>query len=441
MVSKRMDTVDPPKPAKINILILGGGGREHALAKQIQASPVCDRLFITPGNAGTALCGRNVPLDISDFDALTAWVSENDIHLVVAGPEEPLVLGLADRFAAHPGLGEVAFLGPGADGARLEGSKAFAKDFMMRHGIPTAPYRSFSRAELPAAQGYLKHLDPPYVLKADGLAAGKGVLICPDHQTAARSLDEMLGQQLFGKASSTVVIEAFLRGREVSVFVLTDGTHYKILPSAKDYKRVGEQDRGPNTGGMGTVSPVPFAHAEFMSKVEERIIKPTIAGLTADGVAYKGFLFFGLMEVKGDPYVIEYNIRMGDPEAQVVLPRLRSDLAKLLWATATGRLQEEQIEILPDAAVSVVLASGGYPGPYQTGFPIGLPQEDSEVQVFFAGVKEADGKLLTSGGRVMAVTGMGDSIKAARERAYRHADTVQYQEKYCRRDIGLDLID
>lgn len=424
----------------MRVLILGGGGREHALAVKISRSPLCDALYIAPGNPGTAQCGTNVALGLLDFKAIGAFAVQNSIDLVVVGPEEPLVKGLGDYFAAEPGLQHIHFVGPGAEGALLEGSKAFAKAFMKRHNIPTAAYRSFSCDGFEEAVEFLSQLPPPYVLKADGLAAGKGVVICSHSQEAGEVLEEMLCRQKFGEASKTVVIEEFLEGKELSVFVITDGKHYCMLPSAMDYKRVGEHNTGANTGGMGAVSPVPFASEALMKKIEQQVVIPTINGLKQDGIAYCGFVFFGLMIVEEQPYVIEYNVRLGDPEAEVVLPRLKTDLLELMLKCCTGRLQDCNAVITPETAVTVMLCSGGYPGTYETGMEISGLEKTGEAMVFYAGVTEKAGRMLTGGGRVMAVTALAETLEKARETVYKEVGEIDFKGKYFRRDIGKDLL-
>ncbi len=423
----------------MRILLLGSGGREAAIAKKLSESPLCEALFIAPGNGGTMQYGANVAIKPTDFEAVAGFVESSAIDLLVVGNEDPLVAGIRDFFAEkNPGL---KIAGPGADGAALEGSKDFAKRFMARHGIPTARYRSFTAADIDEADRFLESLSAPYVLKADGLAAGKGVLIIDDLAQAKASLREMLGG-MFGKSSATVVIEEVLSGIECSVFVLTDGHGgYRILPVAKDYKRVGEGDTGLNTGGMGAVSPVPFADETFMQKVEERIIRPTVDGLIKDGIDYRGFIFLGLINVGGDPMVIEYNVRMGDPETEVVMPRLRSDLVALLEATANGNLGDLAAEIDPRTAVTVMLVSGGYPGSYPKGKEITGCLNPAESTIYHAGTAiDADGRLVTSGGRVMAVTSLGADIPDALAKSYAAADAIHFDGKYCRRDIGQDLM-
>ncbi len=429
----------------MNVLVLGSGGREHASAWKIKQSKSCDKLFCMPGNPGTAQIATNLSGSVRDFEAVKKAVGENSIELVVVGPEDPLVNGLRNKFAADAELRDVLFVGPGAEGAQLEGSKDFAKAFMFRHNIPTAAYRSFTSESLEQAYKFLETLPAPYVLKADGLAAGKGVLIPETLEEAKSSLKEMLGG-MFGAAGNTVVIEEFLKGIEVSVFVLTDGKDYLILPEAKDYKRIGVGDKGLNTGGMGSVSPVGFADAEFMGKVEERIIKPTVEGLRKDGIDYKGFIFIGLMNCDGDPYVIEYNVRMGDPETESVMTRIDSDLLEHLVATAKGELSTQKMEISPNGALTVVCVSGGYPQSYGKGYEM-MGSElltsynpANNVKVFHAGTSMKDGKLVTSGGRVLAVTVNGNGIENCRNEIYAEIDRIYYTNKYYRSDIGLDLL-
>ena len=429
----------------MNVLVLGSGGREHAIAWKIKQSKNCETLYCLPGNPGTAQIATNLAGSVNDFEAVKAAVLENNVSLVVVGPEDPLVNGLKDKFAADSELDNVLFVGPSQKGAMLEGSKDFAKEFMSRHGVPTAAYQSFTSANIEQADKFLESLEAPYVLKADGLAAGKGVLIPETLEEAKASLREMLGG-MFGAAGNTVVIEQFLRGIEVSVFVLTDGKDYLILPEAKDYKRIGVGDKGLNTGGMGAVSPVGFADAEFMSKVEERIIKPTVEGLAADGIDYKGFIFIGLMNCGGDPYVIEYNVRMGDPETEAVMTRIDSDLLSHLVAAAKGELAGEKIEISEEGALTVVCVSGGYPQSYGKGYEIfgseyleGSSAGD-KIKIFHAGTTMKDGKLVTSGGRVLAVTYNGKGIEKSREEIYPEIDKIMYTNKYYRSDVGLDLL-
>lgn len=431
----------------MKVLVLGSGGREHAIAWKIKQSERCSALFCLPGNPGTARIAENLSGSVKDFDAVKGQVLRHGIDLVVAGPEDPLVEGLRDFFESDPQLRQVLFVGPGRSGARLEGSKDFAKDFMIRHGIPTAAYRSFTADRLPEADRFLDGLQAPFVLKADGLAAGKGVLIVEDREEAKRQLREMMNGK-FGAAGRTVVIEEFLRGIEVSVFVLTDGRDYLILPEAKDYKRIGEGDTGLNTGGMGAVSPVPFADGAFMEKVESRIIRPTIEGLRKDGIDYRGFIFLGLMNCGGDPYVIEYNVRMGDPETEAVMTRIDSDLLAHLAAAARGELAGEKISVSPQSALTVVCVSGGYPESYGKGFEItGSPYlaadgcgAEGAVTVFHSGTALHQGKLVTAGGRVLAVTVNGKDLSTCREAAVKEVEKIRFAGKYYRRDIGMDVL-
>ncbi len=452
------------------ILLLGSGGREHAIAAGLAASVRCDELFIAPGNAGTAACGTNVDISVNDFAAIRDFVAEKGIEMIVVGPEEPLVRGIVDFFD-----GSVPIVGPSAAGAQLEGSKDFAKAFMARHGVPTAGYRSFTAQTLAEGEAFLESLTPPYVLKADGLAAGKGVVIPETLAEAKAELREMLGGK-FGAAGSRVVIEEFLRGIECSVFVATDGVSYKILPTAKDYKRVGEGDTGLNTGGMGAVSPVPFADAEFMRKVEERIVRPTVDGLRKDGMDYKGFVFIGLMNVEGEPMVIEYNVRMGDPETEVVFPRITSDVVEMMEAIATGRLEEYDLQVSPLCAVTVVAVSGGYPGEYKKNYEIIFSQEsrvksqESGVRsqesgyveqkpvafatqkthnsslvthnstIFHSGTMFQGDRVVTAGGRVLAVTSLAQTLPEALAASYAVLENISFTDIYYRRDIGRDLI-
>lgn len=421
-----------------NILLLGSGGRESALARKLSQSELCGNLFIAPGNGGTGRYGTNVALSPLDFDALAAFVDENNIDLVVAGNEDPLVAGIYDYFATRG----VPVLGPSKEGARLEGSKDFAKQFMMRHGIPTARYSSFTAGTAEEGCRFLESLKPPYVLKADGLAAGKGVLIIDNLDEAKEALRSMLSG-MFGKSSATVVIEEFLSGIECSVFVLTDGNGgYRILPEAKDYKRIGEGDTGLNTGGMGAVSPVAFADAEFMRKVEERIIRPTVDGLRADNILYRGFIFFGLINVGGDPMVIEYNVRIGDPETEVVMPRVTGDLVQAALAAASGDLADVPMGVDPRAATTVMMVSGGYPGSYPKGFKItGLSSEPDDCIYFHAGTAlTPEGDVVTSGGRVIAATALAPTVSEALAKSYAAVDAISFEGKYFRRDIGRDLL-
>ena len=423
----------------MNILIVCNGGREHALAWKMRQSINCDHLFVAPGNAGTALEALNVPIGIYDFKELGDFCVSHKIELVVVGPEGPLVSGIRDYFEADPLLETILLVGPGKAGAQLEGSKDFSKQFMVRHGIPTAKARTFHTNQVTEALHYLESCTPPIVLKADGLAAGKGVIISPSIPAAQAAIREMLEENKFGEASAKVLVEEFLTGIEVSVFVLTDGKDYVILPEAKDYKRIGEGDTGPNTGGMGAVSPVVFADASFMRKVEEKVIKPTVYGLKKEHIPYKGFIFIGLMNVKGEPYVIEYNARMGDPETEVVLPRIKNDLVELLTATAKGELKGRKIEQEDFTSVAVVLVSGGYPDEYQKGKVIaGLGKSENAI-IFHSGTRQDQENVLTDGGRVLAVTGKGKDLKEASENAYGAISGIHWDKLYFRKDIGLDL--
>ncbi len=425
----------------MNILLIGSGGREHALAWKMAQSPKLTNLFTAPGNAGTQELGKNVDIDTSNFNEVKKFVLEKNIDIVVVGPEAPLVEGIHDFFLADDKLRKVSVIGPEKDAAMLEGSKDFAKEFMMKYKIPTAAFKTFDKSNIEEAYSFLESLTPPYVLKADGLAAGKGVLIIDSLQKAKAELKEMIENERFGDASRKVVIEEFLSGIELSVFVLTDGKSYLILPSAKDYKRIGEGDTGPNTGGMGSISPVPFADELFMQKIEKRIIKPTIDGLQKEGLRYKGFIFFGLIKVEDEPYVIEYNVRMGDPESESVIPRIKSDLVELFEAVGNGSLNEKTVEFDEDFFASVFLVSGGYPGSYEKGKVMTGLDETDDCILFHAGTKvDENGRVVTNGGRVLAVTASGKTMKDALGKAYDNAEKIDFEGKYYRKDLGKDLI-
>lgn len=423
----------------MNVLVVGSGGREHTLSWKIAQSSMCEKLFIAPGNAGTATLGQNVPISVDDFESLKTLVLENDISMVVVGPEDPLVKGIYDFFKDDDSLKEVTVIGPSKKGAQLEGSKEFSKKFMQKHDVPTAAYQSFTKDTLDQGSAFLETLDPPYVLKADGLAAGKGVLIIDDLQEAKIELKSMLADAKFGTASAKVVIEEFLDGIELSVFVLTDGKNYKVLPAAKDYKRIGEGDSGLNTGGMGAVSPVPFADKFFLEKVEDRIIKPTIKGLQEEEIQYQGFIFIGLMNVNGDPYVVEYNVRMGDPETEVVIPRIKSDLLNLFKGIGDGTFSEKDFYVDQDTAVTVMLVSGGYPESYEKGKVMTGWEDCQGSFLFHAGTKQDHERVLTNGGRILAITSMGRDMETALAKSFENAEKIKFDKKYYRKDIGFDL--
>lgn len=424
----------------MNVLVIGSGGREHALSWKIAQSSMCEKIFIAPGNSGTKLIGENVDIKVTDFEAIKKLVIEKSVEMVVVGPEDPLVLGISDFFQQDQELKEVCLIGPSKEGAKLEGSKEFSKQFMEKYSIPTAKYQSFTKENLEEGYAFLETLSAPYVLKADGLAAGKGVLILDDLNEAKQELKLMLAESKFGAASDKVVIEEFLEGIELSVFVLTDGKNYKVLPSAKDYKRIGEGDNGLNTGGMGAISPVPFADKFFLEKVENRIIKPTIEGLREEKIDYKGFVFIGLMNVNGDPFVIEYNVRMGDPETEVVIPRIKSDLLNLFKGISDGTFGEKDFYVDEDYAATVMLVSGGYPEAYQKGKVITGLEKVENGMVFHAGTKDDGDKIVTNGGRVLALTSFGRNIEDATTKAFANAELIEFEGKNYRKDIGLDLL-
>lgn len=423
----------------MNILILGSGGREHAFAWKIKQSTKCDKLFVAPGNAGTAQIAQNINIGVNEFEKIKELVLSESIEMVVVGPEDPLVNGIVDFFKNDRALKKVKIIGPDAAGARLEGSKDFSKNFMLKYGIPTARCETFTKKNLQAGIEYIAKSQGPFVLKADGLAAGKGVIITEDKQEAQQSLRDMLEGGKFGAAGNTVLIEQFLKGIELSVFVLTDGSNYVILPEAKDYKRIGVGDTGLNTGGMGAVSPVPFADEAFMKKVEDQVVKPTLAGLKAEGIHYAGFIFIGLMNDNGNPYVIEYNVRMGDPETEVVLPRIKTDLLRLFNATAKGTLDKIKLNVSKNHVITTMVVAGGYPEDYRKGDAMQIPDEDVDKLVFHAGTKPENGQVLTNGGRVIALSGVGRTMKSALKKSQSLAKQVKFKGAYFRKDIGKDL--
>lgn len=423
----------------MNVMVIGSGGREHAIAWKLAQSNNIDNLYIAPGNAGTDSVGQNVNIAVSDFEGIKSWVIEHGVNMVVVGPEDPLVNGIRDFFLSDPALRNVAVIGPGKDGAMLEGSKDFSKAFMARHAIPTAAYQTFDETNLEDGYAFLETLKPPYVLKADGLAAGKGVLILNNLDEAKSELKAMIEEAKFGDASARVVIEEFLDGIELSVFVLTDGIDYKILPEAKDYKRIGEGDTGLNTGGMGAISPVSFAPGEFLKKVEERVVKPTINGLQDEDIDYRGFIFIGLMNVGGEPYVIEYNVRMGDPETEVVIPRIKSDLLDLFEGVAEQTLGKKSFEVDPRTAATIMLVSGGYPESYEKGKVMTGLDRVQNTTLFHAGTKKEGEDVVTSGGRVIALTSFGEDLRDALNKSYESAELIDFDKKYYRKDLGRDL--
>ena len=424
----------------MTILLLGSGGREHALAFKLLQSPKCDKLYVAPGNAGTAAIATNIPINYTDLQAIRTFAIAEKVDMVVVGPEDPLVLGIYDFFKNDATLNHIPVIGPSKRGAQLEGSKEFAKEFLVKHKIPTAAYDSFTAATVEEGCAFLETLQPPYVLKADGLAAGKGVLIIQDLEEAKSELRNMLVHAKFGTASAKVVIEEFLDGIELSCFVLTDGKNYKVLPTAKDYKRIGEGDTGLNTGGMGAISPVPFADGVLLEKIETRIVKPTVEGLQKDGIEYKGFIFIGLIIVKDEPIVIEYNVRMGDPETEVVIPRVKSDLVELFQAVADVRLNTIALEIDERSATTIMVVSGGYPEDYGKGFEISGLDKVEDSLVFHAGTKSENGKVVTNGGRVIAITSFGDDFREAIKKSYQNIDRLHFDKMYFRKDIGFDLL-
>lgn len=428
-----------PKLYTVNVLVLGSGGREHAICWKLSQSPKLNKLFIAPGNAGTAELGMNLAVSVNDFEAIKQLVLDQDIDLVVVGPEDPLVNGIHDFFINDPDISHITVIGPQQEAARLEGSKEFAKEFMKRHGIPTAAYQSFTTDTLEDGYAFLQSMKPPFVLKADGLAAGKGVLIIQDLEEAKQQLKAMLVDAKFGQASKTVVIEEFLSGIELSCFVLTDGHDFKILPQAKDYKRIGEGDTGLNTGGMGAISPVPFVDDEFLSKIRRKIVVPTIEGLRKDHIPYQGFIFIGLIKVDEEPYVIEYNVRLGDPETEVVLPRVKNDLLEVFEMIGAKKLSDVEMEIDPRTAVTVVTVSGGYPGSYDKGKPIFGLSDIQDSIAFHAGTRKDNAQVLSNGGRVLAITSYGDHMDDALSRSYQSIDKICFDNMYFRKDIGFDL--